>query len=84
MNKYLIFGYDDYYPGGGMNDCLGIVQGVSEMLVLLNKNRPENIQICLMTDLRQQLNMRFDFDEYPIHSLDLLFRLKANDILNKD
>jgi len=23
MKRYLVFGFERYYPGGGMNDCIG-------------------------------------------------------------
>ena len=30
--RYLLFGYDDYYPGGGMSDLIGQFDTMEELL----------------------------------------------------
>jgi hypothetical protein len=37
MKRYILFGYEQYYPSGGMNDYIGDYDTVSEALMFLEE-----------------------------------------------
>ena len=45
MKKYIIFGYDDYYPGGGLNDIIWQKDSLEEAIKFAKRERYSNIQI---------------------------------------
>jgi hypothetical protein len=45
MKKYIVFGYDDYYPSGGMNDIIGQEDSLEKAIKIGQSKNYENIQI---------------------------------------
>jgi hypothetical protein len=45
MKKYIIFGYDDYYPSGGLNDILKSVDSIEEAKKFIDNSFYNNFEI---------------------------------------
>lgn len=42
MNKYLLFAYPEYYPAGGMDDCILVAESLDELNLYANEYIKEN------------------------------------------
>jgi hypothetical protein len=51
MKRYLLFGHDTYYPGGGWCDYLGTYDTIEEVMAYLARNRHENWHIVDTTTM---------------------------------
>jgi erythromycin esterase-like protein len=39
MKKYILFGYDQYYPSGALNDVIDSFDSIDEAKVVVEKNQ---------------------------------------------
>ena len=39
--RYLVFGYDRYYPNGGMSDCIGSFDTIEEAKNAVREDNPD-------------------------------------------
>ena len=53
MKRYLIFGFDWYYPAGGMNDLVAMFDTLEEVIGYLTTGRVEGVY-------------RYRFDHYEV------------------
>lgn len=46
MTKFLAFGYDNYYPGGGCGDCMGIFDSLADAeAAIVKKDMGEVLEV---------------------------------------
>ena len=60
-NKYIIFGYDEYYPLGGVNDILDWVITKEEVLPLVKKHL-ENWEYVQVLNIKTKKSRTFSRD----------------------
>ena len=39
--RFLVFGYDTYYPGGGLSDCFGSFDTIEEAINAINNDKSD-------------------------------------------
>ena len=82
MNTYLLFAYESYYPGGGMNDCKGVFsaendeQATAKALEVFKASDPRDNWSLVRLTSDSYVDVAYDF--YP------LVKSKWKALLTKD
>lgn len=58
--RFLLFGFDDYYPRGGLDDCKGSFNSKDELLEILNDTLPFDKYNVLDLETYTELDYVYD------------------------
>lgn len=58
--RFLLFGFDDYYPRGGLDDCKGSFNSKDESLEILNDTLPFDKYNVLDLETYTELDYKYD------------------------
>ena len=61
MEKYLLFAYADYYPCGGMEDCVLVANSIEELNLFIPqyiKNMDGVLIICIIMIVKLEEHMK--------------------------
>ncbi|MGG0667761.1 hypothetical protein ABE073_04445 [Lederbergia citrisecunda] len=84
MNRYLVFGFHDYYPGGGMKDCKLKTNELNEVIEFVKmwegKDKDSNYEHLHVYDGERDeviYEARFDINDYfDNNARDLVLKIR--------
>lgn len=92
MSKYLLFGFYDYYPSGGMNDLITEFDSYEEISDIIMKDENdyayerENYQAVNTKDFSYnefKVETDYDIDDYDIDDYEERIKVKKRVILER-